>query len=50
MNKRIVIASVCAVVISLGAVARMSAQGGGNAPSYPQLPFHLVEDFFQFPA
>jgi hypothetical protein len=51
MKKRFLMSTVCAAAISLCAVAPMNAQrGGGDAASIPQLPFHLVEDFFNYPA
>src|SRR6202047_352579 len=50
MNKRFLISAVGVAGISLCAVAPMKAQGGGDAASIPQLPFHLVEDFFHYPA
>jgi hypothetical protein len=51
MKKHFLISAVCAVAISLCAVAPMNAQGGGGgAASIPQLPFHLVDNFFRYPA
>jgi DNA-binding beta-propeller fold protein YncE len=51
MKKRFLMSAVCAAAISICAVAPMNAQrGSGNTASIPQLPFHLVADFFNFPA
>ena len=50
MKKRFLMSAVCAAAISLCAVAPMNAQRGGDAASIPQLPFHLVEDFYHYPA
>src|SRR6266853_318970 len=51
MKKRFLISAVCAAAISLCAVAPMNAQADGeNAPPMPQLSFHLVENFFHYPA
>lgn len=56
MKKLFLISAVCVATISLYAVALMRAQGEGesagvHAPAaIPQLPFHLVEDFFHYPA
>ncbi len=51
MKKQYWISAVCAAVISLCAVGMMNAQGGGgNAVQIPQLPYHLVENFFHYPA
>ena len=55
MKKYFLMTAVCAAAISLCAVALMKAQGegenarGGGA-AIPQLPFHLVENFFHYPA
>src|SRR6266849_10748288 len=51
MKKRILMSAVCAAAISICAVAPMNGQGGGeSAAPIPQLPFHLVENFFHYPA
>ena len=51
MKKRFLMSAVCAAAISLCAVAPMNAQGGGGgAAPIPQLPFHLMENFFHYPA
>src|ERR1700674_3593468 len=57
MKKRFLMSAVCAAAISLCAVTVMSAQGGrggggggGGETPIPQLPFHLVEGFFHYPA
>src|SRR5271169_5709038 len=56
MKKRFLLSAVCAAAISLCGVATMHAQeeggraGGGNAAPIPQLPFHLVENFFHYAA
>ncbi len=53
MKKRFLISAVCAVAISVCAVALVNAQeegGGGSAAPITQLPFHLVENFFHYPA
>ncbi len=58
MRKTFLILAVCAAAISLCAVALMNAQGEGEnaqggraaAAPIPQLPFHLVENFFHYPA
>lgn len=56
MKRRFLMLTVCAATIALCAVApmsvRMNAQNGGagDAPSYPQLSFRLVENFFHYPA
>ena len=47
--------AVCAAAVSLGAVTTMNAQGRGGgatmgAAPIPQLSFHLVENFFHYPA
>src|ERR1700730_18907177 len=58
MKKYFLVTAVFVVAISLCAVALMKAQGEGDntqggrgtgAP-IPQLPFHLVENFFHYPA
>jgi streptogramin lyase len=58
MKKCFLISAVCAAAISLCAVALMNAQGEGDnaqggrgaGAAIPQLPFHLVENFFHYPA
>src|ERR1700726_28818 len=58
MKKCFLISALCAAAISLCAVALMNAQdegenaqgGRGAAAAIPQLPFHLVENFFHYPA
>jgi hypothetical protein len=51
MKKRFLMSAVCAAAISIWAVAPMNAQGGGeSAAPIPQLSFHLVENFFHYPA
>ena len=51
MKKRFLMSAVCAAAFSLCAVAPMKAQrGGADLASIPQLPFHLVENFFHYPA
>jgi hypothetical protein len=59
MKKRFLMSAVCAAAISLCAVAPMNAQGGdgvarrvapGGPAPIPQLPFHLMENFFHYPA
>ena len=50
MKKRFLMSPVCAAAISLCAVAPMNAQGRIGAPAIPQLPFHLMENFFHYPA
>src|SRR5258708_10036917 len=50
MKKRFLMSAVCAAAIWICAVAPMNAQGGGeSAAPMPQLPFHLVENFFHYP-
>ena len=57
MMNRFLMSAVCATAILLCAVAPMNAQAGDGGPTarrgaaaIPQLPFHLVEDFFQYPS
>jgi len=58
VRKRLLILAVYGVAISLVGVALMKAQGEGenaqggraSAPPIPQLAFHLVENFFHYPA
>ncbi len=51
MKKRFLMSAVCAATISICAVSSLNAQGGGeSAAPIPQLPFHLVENFFHYPA
>ena len=50
MKKRFPMSAVCAAAMSLCAVAPVNAQGCGGAAAIPQLPFHLVENFFHYPA
>src|SRR5690348_13625778 len=57
MKKRLLVSAVCAVAISFLGVALMRAQGEGEnaggragAAAIPQLPFHLMENFFHYPA
>ena len=50
MKKRFSMSVVCAAAISLCSVTVMRAQEGGGGPALPQLPFHLVEGFFHYPA
>ena len=58
MKKCLLVSAVCAAMISLCAVALMNAQGEGDnaqggrgaGAAIPQLPFHLVENFFHYPA
>src|SRR5207245_5104613 len=58
MKKYFLVSVVCAAAILLCAVALMKAQGEGetaqggraSAAAIPQLPFHLVENFFHYPA
>ena len=56
MKKRVLMSGIFAA-IALAAIAPMSAQtqggaaaSGSAAASFPQLPFHLVEGFFHYPA
>ena len=58
MKKLLVISAICAATISLWSAAPINAQGEGEneqsghmarAP-IPQLAFHLVENFFHYPA
>jgi DNA-binding beta-propeller fold protein YncE len=57
MKKRFLMSAVCFVLILLFSVATIQAQeggGGGGAAgalaALPQLPFHLVQGFFHYPA
>ena len=61
MKKRFWISAVCAAAILFCGAAPMHAQGGDSGPAarragppgaaaIPQLPFHLVENFFHYPA
>lgn len=51
MKKSFVTSVACAGALSLAAIAPMWAQEGeAPGPSIPQLPFHLVENFFHYPA
>src|ERR1700739_1892926 len=57
MKKCFLTSAFCAAAISFCAVALMNAQGEGEnaqgrgaAATIPQLPFHLVENFFHYPA
>jgi len=50
MKKRFFVSAVCYAAISLCVVATMNAQGGGGTAPIPQLPYHLVEGFFHYPA
>jgi hypothetical protein len=57
MKKCFLTLAFCAAAISLCAVVLMNAQGEGEnaqgrgaAATIPQLPFHLVENFFHYPA
>ena len=49
MKKRFLVSVACAVAISLGGGAAMSAQGGGAA-SIAQMAFRLVDNMFHYPA
>ena len=50
MNKHFVIPAFFVAAVSIGAVRPVSAQGRGSAPAIPQLPFHVTENFFHYPA
>jgi DNA-binding beta-propeller fold protein YncE len=51
MKKRFLMSAVCGAAFSLCAVVPMNAQRGGpDLASIPQLQYHLVEDFFNYPA
>jgi len=50
MKKRILISVVCAAVISVCVMVPANAQEGTGAAPITQLPFHLVENFFHYPA
>ena len=50
MTKRFLRSAVCAAALSLCAITVMRAQDAGGGASIPQLPFHLVEGFFHYPA
>jgi len=50
MKPRVVVSAVCAAVLVAGAAAIVRAQGGPSGQPIPQLPFHLVENFFHYPA
>jgi DNA-binding beta-propeller fold protein YncE len=49
MNKRFWLSAICAAVSLLQIVVSINAQSGGAAP-LAQLSFHLVENFFHYPA
>jgi len=52
MKKRFLMSAVCAAAISLCAIAPLNAQRDRDAAAanIPQLPFHLVADFYHYPA
>ena len=51
MKTLVLTSAAAAAVIAVCSVTPLSAQGGGSgAASIPQLPFHLVENFFHYPA
>ena len=50
MTKRLFVSAACAVAIAWCAVNTMYAQDGQSGPPVPTLPFHLVENFFHYPA
>src|SRR5215472_3854114 len=50
MKPRVVASAVCAAVMAAGAAAIVRAQDGPAGPPIATLPFHLVENFFHYPA
>lgn len=51
MKKRFLTLAVCAAAISLIAIAPLNAQRDRDAAAnIPQLPYHLVPDFYHYPA
>lgn len=49
MKPRVFVSGICAVVVAACAVSVTRAQAPA-APAIPALPFHLVENFFHYPA
>jgi len=49
MHARVFASAVCAAVVALGS-ALTTAQDGANGPPLPTLPFHVVDNFFHYPA
>ncbi len=50
MTKRLFVSAVSALALALCAVNTMHAQDGPAGPPIATLPFHLVENFFHYPA
>ena len=50
MKNRVLASLVCAVAVCAGAGTAITAQDGAAGPPLPALPFHLVENFFHYPA
>jgi DNA-binding beta-propeller fold protein YncE len=50
MTKRLLVWAACAALAAWGAGATTRAQDAGAAPAVPPLTFHLVENFFHYPA
>jgi hypothetical protein len=50
MKKRFLKSAVCAAAMSLTADAPMNAQSREGTAAIPQLPFHLMENVFYYPA
>src|SRR5215472_5198923 len=50
MKTRFMMSAVCAAAMSLCAVAPSNAQTRKGAADIPQLPFHVMANFFHYPA
>src|SRR5882672_2103160 len=50
MKKRVFVSAVCATIVAAGAIVTTQVQDGANAQAIAALPFHLVENFFHYPA
>jgi hypothetical protein len=49
MKKRVLLSAVCAAAVAAGAVTTIRAQEAA-APSIATLAYHLVDNFFHYPA
>src|SRR5258706_9076888 len=50
MRRRVFVSAVSAVAVAVCALNTMHAQDRPAGPPTPTLPFHLVENFFHYPA
>jgi hypothetical protein len=50
MKPRVFVSAVSAAALALCAIITTHAQEGAAGPAIPPLPFHLVENFFKYPA